>query len=400
VVLAIVLALTLTHKGDSTPVQSTWLNLTGYPPMPTGIATIAGTETQTAKSTCVSPSNLWSCDLPPTQESGNKPYTADNPSFRVEIRFRNGTYANSTDIVTSTSTLKLRRDSSWTPSPAAPSLADQAFIGNTTDGNSVPYAGEETPFYMTMLSPIHLSSTSIFRRSSTTSTNLSTIIPAPDENSDDTAATAVLYPLSESQPIRLYNRGKSNEHYGFYTYYDKSIFLASSASLNGSLTDTSPTNQAGGVERYSAKARCTWSQTRFLIQIWTQPGKMGYNLLSSSNGTSTSSSATPTSTSSTATSSSSATDYTRPGSFPYPVTITVDRHGGDEDEKLVYCYAIEENGHYNVSNSKLQAEYRGVGGTWINPANGNDVSGNSTYGGIDGGTGGCECQWVNWISTS
>ncbi|KAJ5316368.1 hypothetical protein N7476_006675 [Penicillium atrosanguineum] len=402
VVLAIVLALTLTHKGDSTPVQSTWLNLTGYPPMPTGIATIAGTETQTAKSTCISPSTLWSCDLPPAQESANTPYAADNPSFRVEIRFRNGTYTNSTDTVTSTSTRKLRRDSGlYTSEPAAPSLADQAFIGNTTDGNSVPYAGEATPFYMTLLSPIHLSTKSLFRRSSTTtSTNLSTIIPAPDEDSDGAAAAAVLYPLPESQPIRLYNRGQSDEHYGFYTYYDKSIFLASRASLNGSLTDTDPSDQSGGVSRSSAKARCTWSQTRFLVQIWTQPGKMGYDLLSPSNGTSTSSSATPTSTSSTATSSSSATDYTRPGSFPYPVTITVDRHGGDADTKLVYCYAIEENGHYNVSDSKLQAEYRGIGGTWTNPANGNDVSGNSTYGGIDGGTGGCECQWVNWISTS
>lgn len=402
VVLAIVLAITLSHKGDSTPVQSTWLNLTGYPPMPTGIATIAGTETQTAKSTCVSPSTLWSCDLPPAQESDNTPFAADNPSFRVEIRFRNGTYTNSTDTVTTTSTRKLRRDSGlYTSEPAAPSLADQAFIGNTTDGNSVPYAGEATPFYMTLLSPIHLSTTSLFRRSSTTTlANLSTIIPAPDEDSDGAAAAAVLYPLPESQPIRLYNRGQSDEHYGFYTYYDKSIFLASQASLNGSLTDTDPFDQSGGVSRSSAKARCTWSQTRFLVQIWTQPGKMGYNLLSPSNGTSTSSSATPTSTSSTATSSSSATTYTRPGSFPYPVTITIDRHGGDADKKLVYCYAIEENGHYNVSNSKLQAEYRGVGGTWINPANGNDVSGNSTYGGIDGGTGGCGCQWVNWISTS
>ncbi|KAJ5118013.1 hypothetical protein N7526_011036 [Penicillium atrosanguineum] len=254
--------------------------------MPTGIATIAGTETQTAKSTCISPSTLWSCDLPPAQGSANTPYAADNPSFRVEIRFRNGTYTNSTDTVTSTSTRKLRRDSGlYTSEPAAPSLADQAFIGNTTDGNSVPYAGEATPFYMTLLSPIHLSTKSLFRRSSTTtSTNLSTIIPAPDEDSDGAAAAAVLYPLPESQPIRLYNRGQSDEHYGFYTYYDKSIFLASRASLNGSLTDTDPSDQSDGVSRSSAKARCTWSQTRFLVQIWTQPGKMGYDLLSHQTG--------------------------------------------------------------------------------------------------------------------
>jgi hypothetical protein len=281
-------------------------------------------------------------------------------------------------------------------------VADQAFIGNTTDGNSVPYAGEETPFYMSILSPVHLSSTSLFRRSSEaiTAGNLTNIIPAPDEDTDGTAAPAELYPLPDSQPVRLYNRGQSDEHYGFYTYYDKSIFLASRAPLNGSKVDTEPYDQNGGVSRSSARVRCTWSQTRFLVQIWTQPGKMGYDLLSPSNGTSTTSSATPTSTSSTATSSSSATDYTRPGSFPYPVTITVDRHGGEANKKLVYCYAVEENGHYNITDRKLQAEYRGAGGTWINPGNGDDVSGNSTYAGIDGGTGGCGCQWVNWISTS
>ena len=401
VTLATVLAITLTHKGDSTPVQSTWLNLTGYPPMPTGIATIAGSETKSAKSTCISPSTLWSCSLPQDQQSGNEPYSADNPSFRVEIRFRNGTYANGTDTVNSTAIRKFRRDSGlFTPDPAAPSVGHQAFIGNTTDGNSVPYAGEETPFYMSILSPVHLSSTSLFRRSGTETafTNLTKIIPAPDENSDGTAAAAEFYPLPSSQPVRLYNRGQSDEHYGFYTYYDKSIFLASGAALNGSVVDTDPNDQNGGVSKAAAKVRCTWSQTRFLVQIWTQPGKIGYNLLSSSNGTSTTSSATPTSTSS-ATSSSSATDYTRPGSFPYPVTITVDRHGGEADKKLVYCYAVED-GHYNITDRKLQPEYRGVGGTWINPANGDDTNGNSTYGGIDGGTGGCGCQWVNWISTS
>ncbi|OQD70332.1 hypothetical protein PENDEC_c024G06922 [Penicillium decumbens] len=395
VILAIVLAITLTHKGDTTLVQSAWLNLTGYPPMPTGIATIAGSETQSAKSTCISPSTLWSCSLPHDQQSGNKPYSADNPSFRVEIQFRNGTYDNGTDTINSTSARKFRRGESslFTPDPDAPSIADQAFIGNTTDGNSVPYAGEETPFYMSILSPIHLSSTSLFRRSSgTITTNLTKIIPAPDENSDGTAAAAELYPLPDSQPVRLYNRGQSDEHYGFYTFYDKSIFLASRAALDGSVVDTDPNDQNGGVSKSTAKVRCTWSQTRFLVQIWTQSGKMGYNLLSPSN----TSSAMPTSTS-TATSSSSATDYTRPGSFPYPVTITVDRHGGEADKKLVYCYAIED-GHYNITDRKLQAEYRGVGGTWINPANGDDVKADS-MGGIDGGTGGCGCQWVNWIST-
>ncbi|KAJ5591982.1 uncharacterized protein N7459_002351 [Penicillium hispanicum] len=413
VILAIVLATTLTRKGDTTPVQSQWLNLTGYPPMPTGIATIVGSETQEKKSTCISPSSLWSCDLPKgDQQSENQPYSADHPSFRVEIRFRNGTYPNSTDTAHK---VHRRSDSGiWTPSPSSPSLTEQAFLGNTTDGNSVPYAGEETPFFMSVLSPVHLSSAKLLRRSDSNSfPNLSSIFPAPAENSDGTAAAATLYPLPSSQPVRLYNRGRSDEHYGFYTYFDKSIFLASKAPLNDSGTDFDPHDTNGGSSEADAHARCTWSQTRFLVQIWTQSSKMGYVRLpkgrtTNTSSTSSSTAASPTATASTATSYSSATDYTRPGSFPYPITITLDRHGGDEKKKLVYCYAVEENGHYNITDRKLQVEDRGVGGTLVNPASGifdnvgegNSSSNSTSYGGVDGGTGGCGCQWVNWISTS
>ncbi|KAJ5641262.1 hypothetical protein N7490_005262 [Penicillium lividum] len=390
VVLAVALATTLTKKGDETQVQSQWVNLTNYPPIQTGIMTIAGTEAQIQDSGCINIETLWSCALPKgTQQTQNEPYAANQPTFRVEIRYRNET-SNTTGSSNSTS----KRDI-WTANPNPPSIADQTFLGNTTDDNAKPYAGEETPFYLSVLSAVHLSSTNIFRRSA----NSSSLIPAPTEDSDGSAAAATLYPLPSSQPVRLYNRGESSEHYGFYTYFDKSIFLQSKAPLNDSTEDYDSEDNNGGFTQADAKARCTWSQTRFLVQIWTNPSGMGYSLLSS---TSTTATATATSTSistfSTATSSSSATDYTRPGSFPYPVTVTVDRHGGDADKKRVYCYGIEDNGHYNFTEAKLQIENRSVGGTLINPAS--DSTSSSAYGGIDGGTGGCECQWVNWISTS
>ncbi|KAJ5085161.1 hypothetical protein N7532_009932 [Penicillium argentinense] len=410
IIVAIVLATTLTREGNTTPVQSNWLNLTGYPPVPTGIATIAGTEAQNTKSTCIKPSSLWSCALPKDEQSDNKPYAGNEPTFRVQILFRNGSYDNSTAVSSSS---KTRRDNiNWNASPATPDLSEQVFLGNTTDGNSEPYAGEETPFYMTILSPVHLSSTNVFRRSTSNSSNsfpnLTTVIPAPSENSDGTASAATLYPLPESQPVRLYNRNQDNEHYGFYTYFDKSIFLASDSALNGGTKDNNEKDKNGGSTKSDARVRCTWSQTRFLVQIWTKPSRIGRTLLSSgSNGSSsTSAASTPTSTSSTSTSSSSAADYARPGSFPYPVTISLDRHGGTEKKKLVYCYGVGDDGHYNITNKKLQVEDRGIGGTLVNPASGifDDVdksaSENSTYGGIDGGTGGCGCQWVNWISTS
>ncbi|KAJ5183865.1 hypothetical protein N7492_001481 [Penicillium capsulatum] len=404
VVLAIVLATTLTKKGDTTFVQTQWLNLTGYPPMPTGISTIAGSETQVEKSTCIQPSSLWSCALPPDQQFENKPYKADQPNFRIEIRFRNGTYSHGTDP-----TNKSKRDDSslFTPKPDTPSAKDQSFLGNTTDGNSQPYAGEETPFYMSVLSAVRLSSTNIYRRSNRDSfPNITNLIPPPVMDADGTASAPVLHPLPESQPVRLYNRGKSDEHYGFYTYFDKSIFLESMAALNGT-DEIDPNDKNGGAKKSDAKIRCTWSQSRFLVQIWTQPSKIGRSLISTdgknSTGSATASASTPTSASSK--SSSSATYYDRPGSFPYPITISVDRHGGNESDKLVYCYALTENGHYNVSYKKLQLEDRGAGGKLVNPASGifkdkDSKKAKSNWNGTDGGTGGCQCQWTNWISTS
>ncbi|KAJ5660586.1 hypothetical protein N7507_007037 [Penicillium longicatenatum] len=391
VIVAISLATTLTRKSDETQVQSKWVNLTNFPPIETGIMTIAGTEPQVQNSGCINIETMWSCALPKgTQQTENKPYAADNPTFRFEIRYRNGTSNSTTSSSNSTTT---KRDV-WTADPSPPSVADQTFLGNTTDGNAQPYAGEETPFYLSVLSAVHLSSTNIFRRS----INISSIIPAPDEDSDGTAAGAVLYPLPSSQPVRLYNRGETSEHYGFYTYFDKSIFLQTRAPLNNSKTDYNPEDQNGGVTKANAQVRCTWSQTRFLVQIWTNPSGMGYSLNSGSSTTATAA-ASATSTSVTATSSSSATDYTRPGSFPYPVTVTLDRHGGDDDKKRLYCYGIEENGHYNMTDKKFQVEDRAVGGTLVNPAFGSSTP-SSAYGGIDGGTGGCECQWTNWISKS
>lgn len=417
VILAVVLATTLTRKGDETPVESRWLNLTGYPPMPTGIATIAGPEPQVQNSGCIVPSTLWSCALPKEQQEVNKPYPADQPNFRVAIRFRNGTYENSTTV--SDSARLRRRDNNdlFKPSPAPPSIADQTFLGNATDKNSEPYAGEETPFYITLLSPIKLSSSHLCRRAGSSSLfpNISALFPAPDEGPDGTAAPALLYPLPESQPIRLYNRGQPTEHYGFYTYFDRSIFLDSSAPLTGQSEDTNPADENGGSKKENARVRCTWAQTRFLVQVWTQPTRSGMVLLQDTPESSTATAPatpTPTPSSSTSTNSnSSATNFTRPGSFPYPVTITMDRHGGNAKQKMVYCYGLEDtSGHFNATEKKLQIEDRGVGGTLVNPAPGifnntGEVSvlGRRGEGGdekgavFDGGSGGCSCLWRNWV---
>ncbi|EIT82075.1 hypothetical protein AO1008_05758 [Aspergillus oryzae 100-8] len=403
VVAAVILAIMLTRKGDETPVQSQWLNLTGYPPMPTGIATVAGPEPRVQNSGCITPSTLWSCALPNEQQSDNKPYAANQPNFRVEIRFRNGTYSNSTTVASKSSKAKASRrsDNLFSPSPSPPDMNDQTFLGNTTDKNSVPYAGEETPFYMTILSPLQMSTSKLSRRSDSAFPDIESLIPSPDLDSDGTAAAAKLYPLPESQPVRLYNRGQDTEHYGFYTYFDRSIFLESSAPLTDSKNDDSTSDGNGGPSKAHARVRCTWSQTRFLVQIWTRPGK---TLLSNSSSGSTTPTPTHTGTSN-PTSSNSATDFVRPGSFPYPITITLDRHGGAIKKKMVYCYGMESDQHVNSTEVKLQVEDRGFGGNTINPAPGifnmsDTALSASGYGGFDGGTGGCSCQWTNWISRS
>lgn len=424
VVGAILLAVLLTRKGDGTPVQSQWLNLTGYPPMPTGISTIAGPEAQKQESGCIVPTSLWSCALPKEQQAANKPYKPNQPNFRMEVRFQNGTYGRSTTIASrSLQMLSRSANQLFNPSPSPPSTDEQIFLGETTDKTSEPYNGEETPFYITMLSAEHLTSSSsqLDKRDSNSShfPALEGVIPSPAVDSDGSAAPAVLYPFPSSQPVRLYNRGKDNEHYGFYTYYDKSIFSSSSTPLTGK-NDPSANDTAGGSTKANARVRCTWAQTRFLVQIWTKPEKSGKAIFDRTGdggnktaSKSESSSPSPTSTSSFADSaaSSSATDFTRPGSFPYPVTITLDRHGGNPGKKLLYCYGMEGDGHVNGTEKLIQMEDRSFAGKLVHKAPGifnNTGSSDSSddedkdgekYGGYDGGTGGCSCQWVNWIGS-
>ncbi|KAK5400836.1 hypothetical protein LTR06_011220 [Exophiala xenobiotica] len=64
VIACILLATLLTRKGDATPVQSQWLNLTGYPPIRTGISTIAMPDAVKEQPGCVAPTTMWTCALP------------------------------------------------------------------------------------------------------------------------------------------------------------------------------------------------------------------------------------------------------------------------------------------------------------------------------------------------
>ncbi|KAJ4507109.1 hypothetical protein HRR83_008280 [Exophiala dermatitidis] len=412
----LLLALLLTRSGDGTPAQSQWLNLTGYPPIPTGISTIARPDAVKQQSQCVAPATLWSCSLPKESQAEIAPNNADQPNFRFSITFKNGTVPANMTVPVSNGTgeaghVGKRAKDPFTndlfePNPEPPSRADQIFMGNTTDNITQPFEGEATPFFITFIPVFPADPSNVTSNDPTVSrflarraTNSSDSIPAPDVLDDGSAAPANLLPNAPyptSQPIKLYNRGQADEHYGFYMYYDKAIFLKSTTPINTTgFADNGgvdPEDENGGSPRSESKLRCTFSQTRFLVRMWTNPA-FGATLL-----------APIINSNSTGGNGSSATNFNRPGSFPYPTTLSVDRHGGNINKKAVYCYGVDDLQVIQTDVRSIVPEARGLGGTLINPApplvNGTvgaeEADFDPNAGGIDGGTGGCECIWQNW----
>ncbi|TVY62303.1 hypothetical protein LSUE1_G010225 [Lachnellula suecica] len=416
-ILIVTLATTLSRKPNTVIEPSQWVNLTGFPPMFTGLSTVIDPTNTVANSGCVFPATQWSCSLPKELQASVAPNPANQPNFLLYIQWDNSSSANDTfKNVTGNPNLgtravggnavsagqfvknlllKARQIVTFVPSPAPPSWANEFFLGNTTDNIvSTNKAGEPTPFFISFLTASNstkASKRSLVERqtpdnSSDSFPNISAIIPAPSLNSDGTAAPANLLPLPTQQPIRLYDRGLPTEHYGFYSYFDRSIFLKSLDLLNSSnlANGAVPDDQNGGATESEASFRCTWTQTRFLVQMWTRMNTTARLLNSTDTHIA---------------SKDPAHDFSQPGSFPYPITITTDRHGGDAATKMIYCYDMDDREGIVKGSGKIQEENRGFGGTLINPAallfdasNPSDPN----LGGFDGGTGGCGCQWENW----
>merc|ERR1712000_329699 len=116
------------------------------------------------------------------------------------------------------------------------------------------------------------------------------------------------------------------------------------------------------------------SQTRMLVQIWTWTLEDGSQLLPEGDSLE----GTP--------------ELVRPGTMPYPVTVTLDTHGGDPEEKFVWYWPIDERGQLDQDNPKLLPNDLEFAGTVVN----HRKDANESFGGYDGGTGGCRCEWVNW----
>lgn len=387
VILAIIIPLTvvLTRKRNDEPPTTTkpdqggssgWLNLPNYPPIPTGVSTVSQPEAVVEQSGCVAPTTLWSCALPKELQESVKPNKPDQPNFRIQITYQDNKTKRAANPVSAgafvrSQLLKLRAVTS--PVPAPPSTSDMSFLGKTTDGNAAPFEGETTPLSLTFLDIKKTTTSRMIKRAANDDpTNITMVIPPPALDADGTAAAANLLPLPVAQPLRLFNRGKDNEYYGFYTYFDRSIFLKQ---INGTNRGGNPADIDGGSPKSAANLRCTFSQTRFLVQIWTRSQSTKKLLQGTAQNANDASK--------------------RPGTFPYPVTFTLDRHGGDPTKKNLFCYELESDGTIkNVDSKKsFQFEDRAFGGVLVNGTQGRPVS----SGPIDGGTGGCRCQWQNFL---
>ncbi|KAI6839557.1 hypothetical protein KC332_g673 [Hortaea werneckii] len=400
--IVLIVAFVPPERHSKTAVQAEWLNLTGFPALPTGVSTVIQPQISREESRCVSPEKLWSCDMPAGSEGASS-----IPDFRFEIVFRNGTVPRNETQATkraggSTIAGTLAQRDDWKSylyrsNPSPPSKEDQQLLGQYTDDLSAPFDGDETPFYLTLVDPKPLQSSTELRKrggspypypsnsqsngtSHNSTTQSSKNIPKPLLQTNGKPAEAELYPFAEAQPLRLYNRGEADEHYGFYTYFARSMYVANVSGASEPLK-SEPTSLE------NASAVCTWSQTRFHVQLWTRKGAVAeLNDVIPLSGLPAA--------------KSTANNLTAQGSFPYPVTVTLDRHGGDAKAKGVYCYGLDEE-KIVVEDVKMWiAEDRGAGGSLLNPAavpGGQDATTQKReeekFGGVDGGSGGCACQW-------
>lgn len=435
ITVAIVVPVVLLRRTASEPATpfspfSPFLNLTDFPPIPTGIATVTGTDSNTRDS-CVTPPTLWSCALPKEEASLAGGYDASQPSFVLQIQFDNNTRQlwnvtgeepprpTPTKAGTTTTTptpapsknktaritsprprdiearggpagvvsllqhlMKARRDGASSgpvlkPDPAPPNFQEMFFLGNTTDGvMAAEKAGEPTPFYISVLSSLEDSVGPAIlgrqNRNTGPGSNQASEIPPPAIDKDGTGAPAVLLAFPKQQPLRLYDRGLPTERYGFYNYYNKTTYLESVAPLDKTGTGPVPSDQNGGASKSEARFIITWQFVRYKVEIWTRR-ENSTRLLSDGR--------------------QPADNSTRPGTFPYPITITLDNHGGQPFSKLTFVRKVDDRQRILLDDPKLVGNAMNMTGDLVNPAQ--DF--NPSFGGMDGGTGGCKCEYTNFL---
>ncbi|KAK4195178.1 hypothetical protein QBC40DRAFT_316919 [Triangularia verruculosa] len=431
-ILGVVLGVVLSRRTVAEEIiLSRFLNLTDFPPMPTGISTVIGTQSD-ASTVCIQPATLWSCSLPEEEADSVAPFNADQPSFIFQIQFDNNTRQlwnvtgqepprptpidfgtgrpldelnrtlNPTNLTTrpvsirsngiSLSTL-LRRllltprqtqsppsSLNPSPSPAPPSFQDMFFLGNTTDGVTSPNkAGEPTPFYITILPSLNSTTAGpnlLTRRQAqnpiSPPLNISSLLPPPLLAPDGTPAPATHLPFPHQQPLRLYDRDLPSERYSFYSYYNKTIYLSSVSPNN----PPPSSDRNGGSPLTEANFVVTWLSVRYKVEIWTRK-ENSTKLVGKGFG-----------------GRESNRNETQPGTFPYPITVTLDTHGGIPGSKFVFGRGVDrKNQKIVLDDAKLFLNQMNNTGDLVNPGG----FFNPSFGGMDGGTGGCKCEYTNFV---
>ncbi|KAL2154183.1 hypothetical protein VTH82DRAFT_2859 [Thermothelomyces myriococcoides] len=447
----VVLGIFLSRQKGTTEevVPSRFLNLTNFPPIPTGISTVIGPESDSTTA-CVQPPTLWTCSLPKEQADSVAPFDASQPSFVIQIQFDNNT-RQSWDVsgevprptptergvplpsvngtittTTPTATPAERARSVPTegfvsslvrrlvgpregpgsgssvspkPDPPPPSFEEMFFLGNTTDGVvSDDKAGEPTPFYISILRSVNdtIGPDVLTRRDGLNDdergsngddvgtgqgiVNASDIAPPPELAPDGTGAPAVLLPFPRQQPLRLYDRGLPTERYGFYTYFNKTTYVKSIATLSGDGVDATPVpaDLNGGCLKTEAKFLVTWLSVRYKVEIWTRMGGDRARLKGGFGGGP----------------AALAEADEQPGSFPYPITVTLDTHGGQPGRKFAFVRGVDDRQRIILDDARFVLNRMNTTGDLVNGAADFDPS----LGGMDGGTGGCKCEYRNWVS--
>ncbi|KAL2020875.1 hypothetical protein VTK56DRAFT_7866 [Thermocarpiscus australiensis] len=461
ITLGVALGITLSRRTVAEPsMPSQWLNLTDFPPIPTGISTIIGPDSK-AITACVQPPTLWSCSLPKEQAGSVAPFDASQPSFVLQIQFDNSTrrlwdvtgqetprptptdsgnglpLASLFNQTTTRSVLPTR-----TPSPRAlpvrsgpagvasffrrlvkadgdepasslesrsasslelrsdpppPSFQEMFFLGNTTDGVvSDDKAGEPTPFYISMLRSVNdtvgpnllsrrgfldMRADGLLQANLTAGAgllNASDIAPPPALDKDGAGAAAVLLGFPVQQPLRLYDRGLPTERYGFYSYYNKTMYVKSVDPLVGGGESTPvPADLDGGSLKTEAKFLVTWLSVRYKVEIWTRRASTT-RLVGGLGGR------------------PAGDNSTQPGTFPYPVTITLDTHGGQPGKKFAFIRGVDDRQRIVLNDAKFLLNNMNTTGDLVNPAS----KFNPSFGGMDGGTGGCKCEYTNFVGVN
>ena len=346
--------------------QVQMLELPGFPPIPTGVSLVQPATAPKELRTCVSPPELWSCDLPP-------PATNSIPEFRFEIRYRPA---------------DRQRDgpeSIWAPVPApVPSPKDYEET-SVKDSSNTTSAGIATEFVISMFYSDNApnqtesqSSNSVIKRSQSAEIEGNrAVVRKKDilrrQSISDPAQNppSPLPKILRNQPLRLMDKGLPSEHYAAHMYFQKSIYLDS---INMSSTPPSHNNEVPGASD-SAKYACIWSFTRFKMQIFTRKSQdlilvdreknrfqidpeFGSSMIN-----------------------------TKEPIMPYHVTISEDRIGGSEnaDGKTIACYEILDN--ENGEGKKLGRRY-----SWPERKDRGSLAPNPK----GKWKAGCSCEWTNW----